>query len=133
MSHIGMEQGKMSGIGTESTMIAGFVRINPRDLNDGDVAELLVGPLSADGGIDEAFSITWRPIRGHVLVRLSSHSDAWSGLVSCAPLLRMLADIRPDCTIENPPTPEEVVSSLVENGCLDLSRPPRYPRAGDPR
>lgn len=112
--------------GNASTRIA-FVRVNPRDLADGVLDEILVGPLD-DDGMDEAFEVTWVRLADRTAARLSSFHDAWEGLVACSRLLPLL----PIAEGLDAPSPERVVEILRAAGCEDLSRPPRFGTGGAP-
>jgi hypothetical protein len=128
VDHIGKESAMDGGETTKT----GFVRVNPRDLADGDLDELLVGPIDEDG-LSDGFTIVWTTLAGHPVARIGSFADAWSGMLSCVHLLKALPIMATDLGAGNVghPTIDDVVAALKGAGCVDLSRPPRFPRQGE--
>jgi hypothetical protein len=106
-----------------------FVRTNPRDLPEGDLDELLVGPIDDDGP-SEGFSIVWSMLDGQRVARISAFADAWSGMLSCAHLLRALPIVPESSGAYGHPSVEQVIAALKAAGCEDDTRPSPYPPAG---
>lgn len=108
-----------------------FMTVNPRDLAEGDVHEILVGPIEEDGDTAEGFTITWSRMQGHVVARLGAYADSWSGMIRCSHLLRALPIIPDNVGVQGHPTIEQVVAGLVAAGCIDHTHPSPFPPKGE--
>ena len=120
-----------SAMRQEEDMKTGFMRVNPRDLDEGVLDELLVGPIDDDGDMGEGFNVVWTMLGGRPVAQIRSFADSWSGLLLCSQALRALPAVPADAGVEGHPSIEQVMIALKDAGSVDHTRPPLFPRKGD--
>lgn len=115
----------------QEDMKTGFMRVNPRDLDEGVLDELLVGPMEDDGDMGEGFNVVWTMLGGRRVAQIRAFADSWSGLLRCTQALRALPEVPADAGVEGHPSIEQVMIALKDAGGVDHTRPPLFPRKGD--